>query len=63
METTLDRKKSQFDILDSFISNLVQGESSPGCVIGIVSQGELIYSRGFGLANLEHNIPINAVTH
>ena len=62
METTLDRKKSQFDVLDSFVSNLVQSESSPGCVIGIVSQGELIYSRGFGLANLEHNIPITSET-
>lgn len=29
---------------------------SPGGVLGIVHQGELIYKRGYGLANLEHDI-------
>jgi CubicO group peptidase (beta-lactamase class C family) len=30
---------------------------SPGCVIGIVYKGELIYSKGYGMANIEENIP------
>ncbi len=29
----------------------------PGCALGIIKDGEMIYSRGFGLANLEHDIP------
>ena len=35
---------------------------SPGCVIGIVHNGDLIYSKGFGLANLEHLVPITKDT-
>ncbi len=32
--------------------------NSPGCVVGIIKNGRFIYRRGFGLANLEHEIPI-----
>lgn len=31
---------------------------APGCALGIVSDGRLVYGRGYGLANLEHGIPI-----
>jgi len=31
--------------------------TSPGAAIGIIQNGELVYSKGYGLANLEHNIP------
>src|SRR5262245_55991928 len=30
---------------------------SPGCSVGIVRRGELIYSKGFGSANLEYGAP------
>src|SRR5262249_14379153 len=30
---------------------------SPGCVVGIVHKGKLIYSKGFGSANLDHEVP------
>jgi CubicO group peptidase (beta-lactamase class C family) len=33
---------------------------SPGCALGIVKDGRLIYKRGYGLANLEHNAPLSA---
>jgi len=32
---------------------------SPGCALGIVRDGRLIYARGYGMANLEHGIPID----
>lgn len=31
---------------------------TPGCALGIVRDGELIYARGYGMANLEHGVPI-----
>src|SRR5579863_3680821 len=31
-------------------------KSSPGCVIGIVKKDSLVYSKGYGFANLEYNI-------
>ena len=30
---------------------------SPGCALGVIKDGKLLYARGYGMANLEHNIP------
>ncbi len=35
---------------------------SPGMAVGIIQDGRLIYARGYGSANLEHDIPITART-
>ncbi len=32
---------------------------APGCALGIVKDGQLIYKRGYGMANLDYNIPIS----
>ena len=32
---------------------------TPGCALGVVQDGQLIYGRGYGMANLEHNVLIN----
>ena len=34
----------------------------PGCAVGLVENGEYIHSKGYGLANLEHEIPIGMDT-
>jgi CubicO group peptidase (beta-lactamase class C family) len=34
----------------------------PGCALGVYRNGQLVYARGYGLANLEHNIPITSKT-
>ncbi|MDX1477823.1 MAG: serine hydrolase [Saprospiraceae bacterium] len=31
---------------------------SPGCAIGVVQNGELVYARGYGSADLEHDVPL-----
>jgi CubicO group peptidase (beta-lactamase class C family) len=31
---------------------------SPGCALGIIKDGKLVYARGYGMANLAYNIPI-----
>ena len=36
--------------------------TSPGCALGILQEGELLYGRGYGLANLEAQIPISTDT-
>jgi len=33
--------------------------NSPGCALGIVKDGQLIYKHGYGMANLDHSIPIS----
>lgn len=30
----------------------------PGCVVGVVRNGEILFARGWGLANLEHRVPL-----
>jgi CubicO group peptidase (beta-lactamase class C family) len=35
---------------------------SPGCALGVVKDGKLIYKKGYGMANLEHDIPISPST-
>jgi len=33
---------------------------SPGCAIGVIKDGKLIYKRGYGMANLDYNIPLSS---
>ena len=33
-------------------------EGTPGCAVGVIHQGEYIHKAGYGMANLEHDIPI-----
>ena len=35
---------------------------SPGCALGVMVDGQLVYSQGYGLANLEYDIPITPRT-
>jgi CubicO group peptidase (beta-lactamase class C family) len=35
---------------------------SPGCALGVIKDGKLIYARGYGMANLEHAVPITSAT-
>jgi CubicO group peptidase (beta-lactamase class C family) len=34
----------------------------PGCALGIIKEGKLIYAKGYGLANMEYDIPNSANT-
>ncbi|MEX1157431.1 MAG: serine hydrolase domain-containing protein [Thermomicrobiales bacterium] len=33
-------------------------DDSPGCALSVIRDGEVVYARGYGMANLEHDIPI-----
>jgi CubicO group peptidase (beta-lactamase class C family) len=35
---------------------------SPGCALGVIKDGKLIYKKGYGMANLEHDIPVSPTT-
>ena len=36
--------------------------NSPGCAVGVIQYGKLVYSKGFGLANIELGTPITPDT-
>ena len=39
-----------------------QEEGSPGCSVAIVKDGEIVFRKGYGLANLEHIVPNSPAT-
>jgi CubicO group peptidase (beta-lactamase class C family) len=34
--------------------------NSPGCALGVIKDGQFIYERGYGMANLEHDAPLSS---
>jgi CubicO group peptidase (beta-lactamase class C family) len=51
-------EKSQIEKIDKVFSQF--NNNTPGVAVGIVKEGKLVYKKGFGLANLEYNIPITS---
>lgn len=47
--------------IDSVFGEFDQ-EGSPGCALGIYRQGKLVYAKGFGEADIEHGVPVEANT-
>jgi CubicO group peptidase (beta-lactamase class C family) len=35
---------------------------SPGCALSVIQGGHIVYKRGYGMADLDHDIPINSQT-
>ena len=46
-EARVDKLFAQFDKKDS-----------PGCALAVVRDGKIIYKRGYGMADLEHDVPL-----
>lgn len=38
------------------------GKDGPGCALAVVRDGAIAYSKGYGLANVEHGVPITPQT-
>jgi CubicO group peptidase (beta-lactamase class C family) len=49
------------DMVDSIFARYTT-PGSPGCVVAVLKDGELVYQQGYGMANLEHNVPITPAT-
>ena len=47
--------------IDSIYSDWDQ-PNAPGGAVGIIKEGELIYAKGYGLANLAHDVPNSSET-
>lgn len=47
------------EVIDEIFSEWDQ-PNTPGCALGIIKDGELIYGKGYGLANMEYDIPNSA---
>ncbi len=56
---SLDAQIQQEKSIDSIFAKW-NNTTSPGCGLGIIKDGKLILAKGYGMANLEHNIPNSA---
>jgi CubicO group peptidase (beta-lactamase class C family) len=57
--------QSDNEILKQRVDSLFSGWNnnySPGCALGVIQDGKLIYEKGYGLANLEYDIPITPIS-
>ncbi len=48
--------------LDKRIEKIIVDWQVPGCAVGIVKNGKLIYSRGFGYRDVENKLPVTPNT-
>jgi CubicO group peptidase (beta-lactamase class C family) len=51
-------EKSLTDKVDNLFAQWDKADS-PGCALGVIRNGQFVYKRGYGMANLEYNIPIS----
>jgi CubicO group peptidase (beta-lactamase class C family) len=57
--------KSQIPNLSGKIDSLIKSNVTnitPGCVVGVVKDGKVLYKQTFGLANLDYRIPVTDST-
>jgi CubicO group peptidase (beta-lactamase class C family) len=57
-ETTEIQQETMLEV-DAVFSEY-DNDESPGCALGVIRDGEFIYRRGYGMANLEWGIPISS---
>ncbi len=60
------QKKEQGNIplkdLDAFIEQMRNAWNIPGCAVAIVQDGKVIHAKGYGMRDLEQNLPVTAET-
>ena len=48
--------------IDTFVTQEMQHEHIPGVAIGVYSRGRILLAKGYGLANIELNVPVKPET-
>jgi N-acyl-D-aspartate/D-glutamate deacylase/CubicO group peptidase (beta-lactamase class C family) len=52
----------QADAIDAIVRAQMEAQHVPGMAVAIVRGGDVIAARGYGLANVEHNVPVTDET-
>jgi CubicO group peptidase (beta-lactamase class C family) len=50
------------NLLDKRIEKIISDWQVPGCAIGLVKNGKLIYAKGFGFRDIENKLPVTPKT-
>jgi len=54
----LNQGESQSDKIDKVFAQWSKPDS-PGCELVVIKDGQIVYKHGYGMANLEHSIPMS----
>src|SRR5690349_1804285 len=57
-----ENANSQTTAVDNFILNNMNGNHTPGLSAAIIKNGKIAWSKGYGYANIEKNIPFTPNT-
>jgi len=55
-------QESPGDRIDAFVRDEMQRQHLPGVAIGVIKNGALVKAQGYGVANLEHGVPVGPTT-
>src|SRR3984957_21320800 len=48
--------------IETAVSRFMEGSKAPGISAAVVQNGEFVWSRGFGMADLENSVPATSQT-
>jgi CubicO group peptidase (beta-lactamase class C family) len=48
--------------IDELVSAEMKKQQVPGVAVAVIHKGDVVVARGYGLANVEHNVPVTAET-
>ena len=57
---TLDAQHTQ--AIDTFVASEMARQKIPGLSVGVYSRGQILLAKGYGLASVELNVPVNPET-
>ncbi len=57
-QTAAEKPETKVDALFQKIDTTI----SPGCALSVIRDHKIIYERGYGMADLDHNVPITPTT-
>jgi len=55
-------QESAFAKIDDYLKAEMQKQRIPGLAVAIVKDGQIVYAKGHGLANVEHQVPVKPET-
>jgi CubicO group peptidase (beta-lactamase class C family) len=58
-DAAMSETKNKIDVQIDNIFSEISSNNSPGCSVGVFRDRSLIFKNGYGLANLEHDIPLS----
>lgn len=62
LPTLLVGQIDTINVIDHRIEKIISDWQVPGCAIGVVKNGNLIYSKGFGYRDIENKLPVTPNT-